>query len=290
MINSYGIIYLIQPKEFIGKNVYKVGFSKQTDLKRCLSYGKGSKYISIHECKNPRIIERILIDEFNTKFEKYKGCEYFKGVFSEIYEIFNKLVIEYNSDENRDRDETKFIDNYADIENEIVEPMQFTTQKKHKNKYYCEFCSYGTKKRNNFERHIGSNKHKLKIRDEVDNEDIKNDNINNDKEIIKMLVEKCNKSEELLIEKCNKSEEIMKEQSKEIITVYEERIKDLKNNQIGPNYNMNNTTNNKDIKYIKYVKEVKEIIKELKGLGNKGYSEALDSLILRFNQLKNPYW
>jgi hypothetical protein len=122
-----------------------------------------------------------------------------------------------------------------------------------------------------------------------------------------MLVEKCNKSEELLIEKCNKSEEIIKEQNKEITAVYEERIKDLKNNQIGPNYNMNNTTNNNNtfnlnfflnetckdaMNLSEFLESIEVGIKELKVLGNKGYVEAMSSLIIdnlkRLDVTKRP--
>jgi len=40
---SIGIIYLIQPVEFIGTKIYKIGCSKNPDLQRCKNgYKKGS--------------------------------------------------------------------------------------------------------------------------------------------------------------------------------------------------------------------------------------------------------
>ena len=71
-----GIIYLIQPFEFLGTNVYKIGCSKKNNLQRCNSYKKGSRFLSIHECNNPYMIEDYLKKHFN-KEEIYRQLKFF---------------------------------------------------------------------------------------------------------------------------------------------------------------------------------------------------------------------
>ena len=186
MSESYGTIYLLQPREYIETDVYKIGLSHKNDLKRCLSYGKDTKFISIHECKNPRVIENIIKDEFNNKFEKCKGHEYFKGNISEIYKLFNKLVIDYNNKDDCDEascayeaDVTDNInndninndninndninnDNINNDNNINLKQIKIENSKK-KTKYYCDLCNFRTNLKENYRNHNLTNKHKKKV-------------------------------------------------------------------------------------------------------------------------------
>jgi hypothetical protein len=65
-MSQRGIIYLIQPGLLVGSKIYKLGCSNSPTLSRCVNgYIKGSRYISIHECNEPFIVEKILINKFN---------------------------------------------------------------------------------------------------------------------------------------------------------------------------------------------------------------------------------
>ena len=58
-----GYIYLLQEREFIKtkENIYKLGKTKQENLKRLKQYSKGSELIIQLQCENCDIIEKNLI-------------------------------------------------------------------------------------------------------------------------------------------------------------------------------------------------------------------------------------
>lgn len=78
MNTSKGIIYLVQPATLIGTNRYKIGCSEQQDLKRILSYGKGTRYLVIEENNDIRSLEKKIKKIFKKKFKLIAGCEYFE--------------------------------------------------------------------------------------------------------------------------------------------------------------------------------------------------------------------
>ena len=84
-----GIIYLIQPKELIGTNRYKIGCSKKDDNSRLKNgYKKGSDIIQIFETNIPNKIENIIINVFKIKFNIIAGNEYFEGNRDDIINTF----------------------------------------------------------------------------------------------------------------------------------------------------------------------------------------------------------
>ncbi len=98
-----GIIYLIQPKELIGTNRYKIGCSKNTDLIRCKNgYKYGSRYLCIMECDEPYVIENTIKKTFNILFNLIAGNEYFEGNEKIMKRKFVELVLKHE-------------DNYDDI-------------------------------------------------------------------------------------------------------------------------------------------------------------------------------
>jgi hypothetical protein len=91
-----GIIYLIQPAVLVGTNKYKLGCSRSSTLNRCIKgYLKGSRYISIHECNDPLIVEKILIKKFKVLFKLVAGNEHFEGDESEMIMTIVKTIIKY---------------------------------------------------------------------------------------------------------------------------------------------------------------------------------------------------
>jgi hypothetical protein len=107
-------IYLVQPREFIKtkENIYKIGKTKQENLKRICGYSNGTKLICQFESKDCDIAERELIKLFKEKYELQKdiGNEYFKGNCNDMRDdIFNYIrdenIIEFEEDNNKDCDE-----------------------------------------------------------------------------------------------------------------------------------------------------------------------------------------
>lgn len=96
-------IYLLQTREFIktNENIYKIGKTKQENLKRICSYDNGTILICQFKCIDCDKLEKKLITLFKEKYEIQKdiGNEYFKGncddMRDDIYNyIKNENIIE----------------------------------------------------------------------------------------------------------------------------------------------------------------------------------------------------
>jgi len=130
-----GIIYLIQPLLLVGTNKYKLGCSYSPTLKRCITgYIKGSRYISIHECNDPLIVEKILIKKFNLLFKLAGGKENFEGDESHMSMVILETIIEYkknnitnNTTNNTTNDTTNNTTNNNTTNNTINDTSTNTT-------------------------------------------------------------------------------------------------------------------------------------------------------------------
>ena len=87
-----GIIYLVQPFEFSGSKIFKIGMSESNTIKRIKSYGSKCNVIRVFECVNPKEVEKALITKFKNEFELFKGREYFNGDKSKMIECFEKIM------------------------------------------------------------------------------------------------------------------------------------------------------------------------------------------------------
>jgi hypothetical protein len=81
--NKQGYIYLLQEREFIktGESIYKLGKTKQANMKRILQYPKGSKVILYKSCDDCDDAEKQLLKLFRQQYVSKKdiGTEYFEG-------------------------------------------------------------------------------------------------------------------------------------------------------------------------------------------------------------------
>ena len=88
-------IYLLKEREFInlGVPVYKIGKSKQDNLKRFKQYPKGSLLIYQIICKDCDKIEQELIKIFKVEFNQRTdiGTEYFEGNCENMIELINDM-------------------------------------------------------------------------------------------------------------------------------------------------------------------------------------------------------
>lgn len=80
---QYNYIYLLQEREFLHQdvNVYKIGKSKQENMKRINTYPKGSKLLLQIICNDCDVLEKHLISSFKDTFIHRSdiGNEYFQG-------------------------------------------------------------------------------------------------------------------------------------------------------------------------------------------------------------------
>jgi hypothetical protein len=131
-------IYLVQPREFIKtkENIYKIGKTKQENLKRISGYDNGTILICQFKCDDCDKLEKKLIKLFKEKFELQKdiGNEYFKGncddmrdvIFNYIRNGWTENIIEVEEDNNKEEDEeeggSKEEDDYRLDEIKVIFP------------------------------------------------------------------------------------------------------------------------------------------------------------------------
>jgi hypothetical protein len=101
-------IYLLQLREFLNTDIYKIGMTKNNNLTRFNQYPKGSVLQFQLCCKDCKKLERDIIKIFKAKFKQRKdyGNEYFQGDLKEmtkiIFKSVNDEVVDYQNDEEND--------------------------------------------------------------------------------------------------------------------------------------------------------------------------------------------
>ena len=88
-----GLIYLVQPTDCIGTNVYKIGMSNDSTIKRIKSYGPRCINIISRECENPLEVEQELIKLFQSKFgSPVQGREWFQGSKLSMINTYDECI------------------------------------------------------------------------------------------------------------------------------------------------------------------------------------------------------
>jgi len=95
--NVLHYMYIIKDRTAIetGKNIYKIGKTKQENLKRFRGYPKGFKIILLLACSNCDVIEKHIIQLFKKKYVQIKeyGNEYFQGNINEMIQDITNLIL-----------------------------------------------------------------------------------------------------------------------------------------------------------------------------------------------------
>jgi hypothetical protein len=139
--SSCSYIYLLQEREFVNSkaNVYKVGKTRQSNLKRFNSYPKGSLILLYSECCNCDKTEKYILSMLRKKFIKRTeyGAEYFEGDSTEMKLEINKIIFNVDKKTSKESDYNKI---------KIKEVLKST--KESENTYYhLEYKKEPTKKR-----------------------------------------------------------------------------------------------------------------------------------------------
>jgi len=88
-----GYLYLIQPGDYLGSDVYKIGMTLREIESRMSEYQSPVEKILVYKSQNVKPHEIALIKMFTVKFGKpVKGREYFKGNINEMIDIFNSVT------------------------------------------------------------------------------------------------------------------------------------------------------------------------------------------------------
>jgi len=91
----------LKEREFIKTNehIYKIGKTKQKNLKRIQNYPNGTCLLFQIICKNCDLLERKIIDNFKKKYKLRKdvGNEYFEGNYIEMINDIYNIVFNNNS-------------------------------------------------------------------------------------------------------------------------------------------------------------------------------------------------
>jgi len=93
-------IYIIQIREHLDTNIYKIGKTKQENLKRFNQYPTGSKLISQYDCFNCDIDKKNIIHMFKSKYVQRTeyGAGYFEGniiqMKDDIYALIKENILQ----------------------------------------------------------------------------------------------------------------------------------------------------------------------------------------------------
>jgi len=113
--------------------IYKIGRSRQPDVKRVRSYPKTYQLVSINTCENCVYIEAELLKLFHKKYKIAYHREYFIGDENEMAKDIRTMID-------------------ATIPNEI-KPVSFE----------CKLCAFKTHVRADYDDHLTTQEHGLKV-------------------------------------------------------------------------------------------------------------------------------
>jgi T5orf172 domain-containing protein len=97
--NEIEYIYLLKDRTSIelNNNIFKIGKTKQENLKRFNGYQKGFKIILLIKCNNCNDIESKIINKFKIKYIQCNdyGTEYFEGNYLQMIIDITEIIL-YN--------------------------------------------------------------------------------------------------------------------------------------------------------------------------------------------------
>lgn len=131
MKNFKGTFYLVQPAEYLGTNIFKMGLTRATEppYKRLKDYKEGTIVYLTLLINAVNIFERLMRYDFERKFKLYKGKEYFEGDYKDMKDEIMKYYNKINEYQISLKNENK----------KIIEEYNIEKSKK---KYTCEIPNH----------------------------------------------------------------------------------------------------------------------------------------------------
>ena len=112
----FGFIYLLQTRESVkcNESIYKIGKTTQDNLKRFQSYPNGSTLFFHIYCFDVNVVEKKLIEVFNSKFVNVPlyGYEYFEG---DVDTMIDTICSLRNFTCNKDASISKYYKEFSDL-------------------------------------------------------------------------------------------------------------------------------------------------------------------------------
>jgi hypothetical protein len=134
----YNYLYLIQDKNDIGTNIYKIGKTTQLPDKRFKGYVEGSYPLCIFKVDDCDQRENDLKKIFREKYTLERGYEYFKGNINNMIQDFVYLCGQVNQIPlNKDSINQQPINNITN-----------------NNIFFCELCNREFSKKHHLENHL----------------------------------------------------------------------------------------------------------------------------------------
>ena len=148
-------IYLLQEREFLNKDedIYKIGKTKQPNLKRVSQYPIGSIVIIQYRCIDCTKIERELLKLFAETFTLRKdiGSEYFEGDSFQMSCDICRII----QDERRGYRGAPIPRQLPVIKEPVIkEPVKADPEKTSKDRIGCQFCNQDFKNKYSAQRHV----------------------------------------------------------------------------------------------------------------------------------------
>ena len=187
-ISNPQYVYLLQEREFVNLDqpIYKIGKTMQLNSKRFTQYPKGSVLLLQLICLDCNACETQLIKLFTNKYIRRRdiGNEYFEGDFTGmIADIFRIVTLKYSPIIEHVTAVVPFLDCIEDpviveepivVEEPILEKLIDNTvlcQEVNQQEvtpvngcYSCDVCKYTTFVKQNYSKHILSEKHNIIIK------------------------------------------------------------------------------------------------------------------------------
>ena len=190
-ISNPQYIYLLQEREFVNLDqpIYKIGKTMQLNSKRFSQYPKGSILLLQLICLDCNACETQLIQLFTQKYTRRRdiGNEYFEGDFTEmIADIVRIITLEhrvisepvaadvpfadYSIEDPVIMEEPVIVEESVIVEEPVLAEIinnnnilyQEFTRINGCNSYNCERCKYKTSIKHCYDKHLLSERHKVK--------------------------------------------------------------------------------------------------------------------------------
>jgi len=86
-------VYLCQPTDFVGTDVYKPGRTSGDKL-RMSAYGKDRNELQMNHVTDSVRTEAMILAAFNEHFECVQGVEYFRGDYKKMRDVYLQTILE----------------------------------------------------------------------------------------------------------------------------------------------------------------------------------------------------
>ncbi len=112
-----GIVYLLQPQEYLKTKIYKIGMSSKDNLDSPRSHGNDSIIYLIMNCKDAFNTDIKIRRSFRKTFKLYQGTKFFKGDINKMMKTFVNIVMKHGFKSKKGKNNESEVE--SDVESEV---------------------------------------------------------------------------------------------------------------------------------------------------------------------------